>query len=62
MFSGIFQPLHLLIILVIVMIIFGAGKLSDIGEGLGKSIKGFKKEMRDEQNPTTIEQGKEKKD
>ena len=61
MFSGIFQPLHLLIILVIVMIIFGAGKLSDIGEGLGKSIKGFKKEMRDEENPTNIEQKEEKK-
>jgi len=61
MFSGIFQPLHLLIILVIVMIIFGAGKLSDIGEGLGKSIKGFKKEMRDEEKPTNIEQKEEKK-
>ena len=42
MFSGIFQPLHLLIILVIVMIIFGAGKLSEIGGGLGKSIKAFR--------------------
>ena len=61
MFSGIFQPLHLLIILVIVMIIFGAGKLSDIGEGLGKSIKGFKKEMRDEEKQTNIEQKEEKK-
>jgi len=62
MFSGIFQPLHLLIILVIMMIIFGAGKLSDIGEGLGKSIKGFKKEMSNEEKPTNVEQGKEKKD
>jgi len=44
MFSGIFQPLHLLIILAIVMIIFGAGKLSKIGGGLAQSIKAFKKE------------------
>lgn len=34
---------ELIIILVIIMIIFGAGKLPEIGGGLGKAIKGFKK-------------------
>jgi len=34
---------ELLIILVVVMIIFGAGKLSQIGAGLGQSIRNFKK-------------------
>ena len=34
---------ELLIILVLVMIIFGAGKLPEIGAGLGKSIRNFKK-------------------
>jgi sec-independent protein translocase protein TatA len=38
---------ELLIILVIVMIIFGAGKLPQIGEGLGKSIRNFKKGVSD---------------
>ncbi|MBE9535747.1 MAG: twin-arginine translocase TatA/TatE family subunit [Proteobacteria bacterium] len=33
---------ELIIILVIIMIIFGAGKLPEIGAGLGKAIKGFK--------------------
>ncbi len=42
---GLFQPMHLLLILVIVLIIFGPGKLPQIGEGLGKSIRGFKKAM-----------------
>jgi sec-independent protein translocase protein TatA len=42
---GLFQPMHLLLILVIVLIIFGPGKLPEIGEGLGKSIRGFKKAM-----------------
>lgn len=42
---GLFQPLHLLLILGIVLIIFGPGKLPEIGEGLGKSIRGFKKAM-----------------
>lgn len=44
------------------MIIFGAGKLSEIGGGVAKSIKAFKKEMKDEQIPSTIEQDKETKD
>lgn len=35
---------ELTIILVIVIIIFGAGKLPEIGSGLGKGIKGFKEE------------------
>ena len=34
---------ELLIILVIVVIIFGASRLPQLGEGLGKAIKGFKK-------------------
>ncbi len=38
---------ELIIILVIVLIIFGAGKLPQIGEGLGKALKGFKKEVHD---------------
>jgi len=36
---------ELLIILVIVVIIFGVGKLPEIGSALGKGIKGFKKAM-----------------
>ena len=38
---------ELIIILVIVLIIFGAGRLPQIGEGLGKALKGFKKEMHE---------------
>jgi sec-independent protein translocase protein TatA len=36
-------PWELLIILVIVLVIFGAGKLPEIGAGIGKGIKNFKK-------------------
>jgi sec-independent protein translocase protein TatA len=39
---GIGMP-ELIIILVIILIIFGAGKLPQIGEGLGKGIRNFKK-------------------
>lgn len=39
---GIGMP-ELLVILVIILIIFGAGKLPEIGAGIGKGIKNFKK-------------------
>lgn len=34
---------ELVILLVIILVIFGAGKLPEIGSGLGKAIRGFKK-------------------
>lgn len=40
-------PFELIIILVIVLIIFGAGKLADIGGALGKGIKEFRKASKD---------------
>ena len=43
MFEGLFQPMHLIIILVIVLVVFGAGRLPEIGSALGKSIKNFKR-------------------
>ena len=45
---------ELIIILVIVLIIFGAGKLPQIGEGVGKALKGFKKEVNDIPPPDAI--------
>lgn len=38
---------ELILILVIVLIIFGAGKLPQLGEGMGKAIKGFKKSVQE---------------
>lgn len=43
---GIGMP-ELLIILVIILIIFGVGKLPEIGSALGKGIKNFKKSMNE---------------
>ncbi|MBI1818509.1 MAG: twin-arginine translocase TatA/TatE family subunit [Deltaproteobacteria bacterium] len=37
---------ELLVILVIVLIIFGAGRLPEIGEGLGRGIKNFRKAVK----------------
>ena len=46
MIGGIGMP-ELLVILVIILIIFGAGKLPEIGAGLGKGIRNFKKATND---------------
>jgi sec-independent protein translocase protein TatA len=47
MFEGLFQPMHLIVVMVIVLIIFGPGKLPELGAGLGKSIREFKKALSD---------------
>ena len=47
MFEGLLQPLHLIVILVIVLIIFGPGKLPDLGKSLGHAIKSFKKAINE---------------
>ncbi len=45
MFEGILQPTHLIIILVIVLIVFGPGKLPEIGGSLGRGINEFKRSI-----------------
>ena len=55
--------MELLLILIIVLIVFGAGKLPQIGEGVGKAVKGFKKsvfepepqQVTDQQNTSQTE-------
>lgn len=44
---GSFGWMELVLILIIVLIIFGAGKIPQLGEGLGKAIKGFKKSIHE---------------
>lgn len=44
---------ELIIILVIVLIIFGAGRLPQIGEGVGNALKGFRKEVTDVPQPSS---------
>jgi sec-independent protein translocase protein TatA len=51
MFEGLLQPTHLVIILVIILIVFGAGKLPEVGGGLGKSITEFRKGVKDGSMP-----------
>ena len=59
---GIGMP-ELIIILVIILIIFGAGKLPEIGAGMGKAIRNFKGASDEEEKkaPEKIEEEEEKK-
>jgi sec-independent protein translocase protein TatA len=50
---------ELIVILVIVVIIFGAGKLPEIGSGIGKGIKNFREATKKEENKKIDEDNKE---
>jgi sec-independent protein translocase protein TatA len=39
---------ELLLIAIIVIVIFGAGRIPELGKGLGEGIRNFKKAMKDE--------------
>jgi sec-independent protein translocase protein TatA len=55
MFEGLFQPTHLIVILIIAMITFGPKKLPELGKGLGEGIRGFKKAMNEPTEPEKSE-------
>ncbi len=53
---GSFSIWHWLIVLVIVMLVFGTKKLGNIGEDLGKAVKGFKDGMKGEEEKKPVAQ------
>jgi len=50
---------ELIVILVIVVIIFGAGKLPEIGSGIGKGIKNFRDATKKEEPKKINEEDKD---
>ncbi|MFW2367718.1 MAG: twin-arginine translocase TatA/TatE family subunit [Desulforhopalus sp.] len=46
---------ELIVILVIIVIIFGAGKLPEIGSGIGKGIKNFKEATKKDTEPKKLD-------
>jgi sec-independent protein translocase protein TatA len=56
MFEGLFQPMHLLVLLGIALLVFGPKKLPELGKGLGDGIRIFKSSIRgDEEESGTSE-------
>jgi sec-independent protein translocase protein TatA len=48
MFEGLFQPTHLLIILVIALLVLGPRKIPELAKGIGEGIRGFKSAVKAE--------------
>ena len=53
-------PLEWGIILGIVVLIFGVGKIADVGPALGKAIRGFRDAVREDEPSVKEEEGEEK--
>ena len=45
--EGLFQPMHLLLIVAIALLVFGTSKFAAVGKGLGEGIRNFKSAMKD---------------
>ncbi len=52
---GSIGPGELLIIALIALLLFGAGRIADIGKGLGQGIRNFKEGLRDDEEPKRLE-------
>jgi sec-independent protein translocase protein TatA len=44
--GDLFQPTHLIVLAVIVLVLFGGKKLPELGKGLGEGLRGFKDGMK----------------
>lgn len=44
-------PLEIVIIVAVFLLLFGAGRVADLGKGLGEGIRNFKKGLRDDDEP-----------
>ncbi len=51
MLSGLESPTHLIIILVLLLLLFGARRLPELGKGLGKGLREFKQGMNSSDEP-----------
>jgi sec-independent protein translocase protein TatA len=63
MFEGLFQPMHLGVIVGLALLMFGPKKLPELGKGIGEGIRSFKSAMNDradavDANPTADKQAR----
>ena len=54
MFEGLFQPMHLLVVLGIALLLFGPKKLPELGKGLGEGIRKFKSSLREDSQDSAL--------
>jgi sec-independent protein translocase protein TatA len=56
MFEGLLQPMHLIVIFVAGLFLFGPKKLPELGRGLGDGIRGFKNALNNTQQPNNSDE------
>ena len=61
MFTGLASPTHLIILLVIVLLVFGAKRLPELGRSLGQGIQEFKEVLNSNDKPKETEEQKQKR-
>ena len=59
--EGLFQPLHLLVILGIALLLFGPSKLPQLGKGLGEAIRNFREGLHASADKNAINGSADKK-
>ncbi|HTS76241.1 MAG TPA: twin-arginine translocase TatA/TatE family subunit [Bryobacteraceae bacterium] len=55
------QPMHLLVIMLAFIVLFGGKKLADVGKGLGEGIRNFKTSLKGDEPPPAQPTPEEKK-
>ncbi len=53
MFSGLENPTHLLLVFLVILLVFGAKRLPEIGRGIGSGMRGFKDALTMPEPPNT---------
>ena len=60
--EGLFQPLHLILIIAIILLIFGTSKFSALGKGMGEGIRNFKAAMKEPEEEKPAAKKEEQKE
>jgi sec-independent protein translocase protein TatA len=60
--EGLFQPLHLILIIAIILLIFGTSKFASLGKGMGEGIRNFKAAMKEPEDKPVSDKKEEKKE
>ncbi len=57
---GLDNPLHIAMLLVVVLLVFGAKRLPEMGKSLGEGLRGFKDSMSGDAHVTQLEEERER--
>ncbi len=57
---GLDNPLHIAMLLVVVLLVFGAKRLPEMGKSLGEGLRGFKDSMSGDTHVTQLEEKRER--